>query len=134
MVSYFGNLFWVIAVALVLIACLIINLIIQRKKKGTESAEERAKSYYERWQHTVVVLFGFLLCATAYLLFSPAGGLYTDTITLWEYWTNDLLQMLAFAASDNVTHGLTLRRILIWPCFLADAACIYAYIMLDKKA
>lgn len=122
--------FWVIAIIVILLVYIVIWFV----KKHRESSTEHTELYYKKWKYAVVIIFCAFLCATGYLLFSPAGGLYTGTMSLWDYWTNDILNLLSSAASNEVIDGLTTRKILIWPCFITDAICIYAYIMLDKKA
>lgn len=117
-----GTSFWVIAIAILLLSLGIIFYSIIH-----------SKSRYDKWQKVVVVLFGISLCATGYVLFSPVTGLYDNTLSLWQYWTNDQLKFLSFLASKEVADGLAMRKTLIWPCFIADALCIYAYIKLGKK-
>lgn len=110
--------------AAVLSLLLIIYFLVQIK---------RSESPYDPLRYLIVIIFMILVCVTCYLLFSPCGGFNTSTMSLWDYWTNDVLKLLAFAASDEVSSGLTLRRIFIWPCFIADIACIYVFIKLSKR-
>jgi hypothetical protein len=88
---------------------------------------------YGKWQSFVVVLFGLLITATMYILFCPIGGLYSGTMTLWEYYTNDLYQLLTAFSGSDFLDALTWRRIMIWPCVIGDIACMYAYVKLNKK-
>ena len=88
---------------------------------------------YGKWQTLVVVMFGLLIAATVHILFVPIGGLCSGTITLWEYYTNDLYQLLTAFSGSDFLDALMWRRIMIWPCVIGDIVCAVAYIKLNKK-
>lgn len=88
---------------------------------------------YEKRQNLMVVVFGILISLTLYLLFCPVGGPFSGTLSLWDYYTSDILRIFSAFASDGIQSGLTWRRIVIWPCIIGDIVCIYAYVSLNKK-
>ena len=93
-----------------------------------------AQSEPQAWRYAIIAVLGLSLCATVYILFFPSGGINTGTMSLLHFWGIRILGLsLGFTPNSEVIPGLTLRRILIWPCLIADVSCIYAYIKLNKK-
>ncbi len=94
----------------------------------------KEKNKYAKAIYVLDIIFGLLVGATIYVLFCPIGGIGSDTISLWDYYTNDIYQIFSAMSGDSFKEALTLRKILIWPCAIGDIACIYTYFQLIRKA
>lgn len=114
---------------LLVIVFIIVAFVVYRFFKSISSSNKKN----ERQKRIIAAIFCLLLCATGYLLFSSAGGWGSGTMSLWNYWTNDVLWLLSECASDEVASGLMIRKILIWPCLIGDIICIIEYIRINKQ-
>ena len=117
------------SVILLFIVLIIVAFGVYRFFKNISSPNKKI----ERQKRIIAAIFCILLCATGYILFSSAGGWGSGTMSLWDYWTNDILNLLSSAASDEVIAGLAMRKILIWPCIIGEIICIIEYIRINKK-